>query len=279
MVDLHTHSTASDGALEPDELVARAADRGVRVLALTDHDTMAGVARAQAAADVHGVRLIPGVELSVRIAPGSMHLLGYFPAGVPAALTERLERLAAGRRERAARIVERLAELGAPIALDDVLVRAAGNVGRPHIADTLVDAGFASSRRQAFDQYLGDRGPAYVAYQTLGPVEAVRLVRACGGAAVLAHPASLRLGERDLRAAVQRLASAGLAGIEVHRPEHDGVQRREYARLAKSLRLVPCGGSDFHRPGDGVEPGDTGDPPLAADAVDLLLGTIKPLPL
>lgn len=279
MVDLHAHSTASDGALTPTQLVARAAARGVRVLALTDHDTVAGIPEAATAAAEHGVHLVPGLELSVRIAPGSMHLLGYFPAGVPQGLADRLAHLATGRRERAARIVERLAELGAPIRLDDVLARATGNVGRPHIADALVAAGHTSSRRQAFDQYLSDRGPAFVAYQTLGPVDAVRLLRSCGGIPVLAHPASLRQGERELRATVQRLAAAGLAGLEVHRPEHDGVQRREYARLAKSLRLVPCGGSDFHRPDDGADLGDTGDPPLPPDTIDLLRATAQPLPL
>lgn len=277
MVDLHSHSTASDGDLAPAELVARAAARGVRVLALTDHDTMAGVPEAQAAADARGVRLIPAVELSVKVSGGSMHLLAYFTEAAPEPLTGRMAELARGRRERAARILERLADLGAPITMEDVLEHARGNIGRPHIADALVARGYASSRVQAFDRYLSDRGPAYVGYQTLGPVDAVRMVRASGGAAVLAHPQSLRLGERDLRAFVQRLAAAGLAGIEVHRPDHDGPQRREYGRLARSLRLVPCGGSDFHRPGEGLEPGDTGDPPLPEGTADLLLHGVDAL--
>ncbi len=274
MIDLHTHSTASDGDHAPAELVRRAAARGVRVLALTDHDTMDGVAEAMAAGQEAGVRVVPGVELSVRVPRGSLHMLAYFPSPSPQPLGEHLAAARAARTDRAARIVDALAELGAPIDLGDVMARAGGNVGRPHIADALVAAGHCSSRRQAFDQYLGDHGPAYVGYDAPTPTEALALIRDSGGAAVLAHPASMGLPARHLTSAVQRLAARGLAGIEVHRPEHDAVRRREYARLARAFGLVACGGSDYHRPGDGVEPGDTGDPPLDPDAADALLERI-----
>lgn len=271
MIDLHTHSTASDGDHAPADLVHRAAGRGVRVLALTDHDTMDGVAEAVAAGEEAGVRVIPAVELSVRVPRGSLHMLGYFPTTSPQPLGDHLAAAHAARIDRAARMVANLAALGAPVALDDVLARAQGNVGRPHIADALVAAGHCSSRRQAFDQYLSDRGPAYVGYDAPTPTEALALIRASGGVAVLAHPASLGLPAGHLASAVQRLAARGLAGIEVHRPEHDAVRRRAYVRLARAFRLVPSGGSDYHRPGDGVEPGDTGDPPLDPGTADALL--------
>lgn len=271
LIDLHAHTTASDGALTPTELVTRAAGRGVAVLALTDHDTVGGVEAAVAAAAPLGVRVVPGVELSVRAPQGTLHLLGYFPAVPGEPLRSRLTALAESRRGRAARIVARLAELGAPVDLDEVLASAAGSVGRPHIADALVRAGYASSRTNAFDRYLSDRGPAYVPYDRLTPVDAIRLVRDSGGVPVLAHPASLGMSDRHLQSFVHSLASAGLAGIEVHRPDHGPEQRRQYGRLARSLRLVPCGGSDFHRPGDGVEPGDTGTPPLPPDTLGRLL--------
>ena len=271
MIDLHCHSTASDGDHSPAELVRVAAARGVRVLALTDHDTMGGVAEARAEGERAGVRVVAGVEISVRVPRGSMHMLGYFPGDPPGALMEHFAGAARRRRDRAGAIVARLAELGAPVDLDDVVARAPGNVGRPHIADALVAAGHCSSRRQAFDRYLSDRGPAYVGYDAPGPRAALALIRDAGGAAVLAHPASLGLPDGHLMSEVQRLAARGLAGIEVHRPEHDAVRRREYARLARAFGLVACGGSDYHRPGEGIAPGDTGDPPLDPGAADALL--------
>lgn len=199
-----------------------------------------------------------------------MHMLGYFPDSGAEPLATYLARAAQARLDRAERIVARLAELGAPVEMGDVLARARGNVGRPHIADALVAAGHCSSRRQAFDQYLHDRGPAYVGYVALEPTEALGMVRESGGVAVLAHPFSLGLSEGFLASAVQRLAARGLVGIEVHRPDQDAVMRRRYSRMAKAFRLVPCGGSDFHRPGDGRTPGGTGEPPLDPGTADLL---------
>ncbi len=271
MIDLHCHSTASDGSLAPAEVVARAAARGVRVLALTDHDTTDGLAEAAAAGEAAGVAVRTGVELSVRAPQGTLHLLGYFPGDAPEAFTDRLHGLAESRRGRAARIVARLAELGYPVDLGEVLGSASTSIGRPHIADALVRAGHVRSRTEAFDRLLHDRGPAYVGYDRLTPEQAIRMVRDGGGAPVLAHPGSLGLPARHLDAYVQGLAAAGLVGIEVHRPEHTGEERRRYGRLARVHGLVPSGGSDFHRPGDGVEPGDTGDPALPADTLDRLL--------
>lgn len=253
--------------------MALAAEAGVGVLAVTDHDSLAGVPEALAAGRDLGVRVIPGVELSVEVPSGSMHLLGYFREAAPQPLSGRLEAMRAAREDRARRIVARLAEIGAPVSFADVAARAAGALGRPHLADALVAAGHARDRQDAFDRYLGDDGPAHVPHEGLGPREAIALVRDSGGAAVLAHPATLVMTQKELGSFVQRLRSWGLAGLEVHRPEHTPERRRAYAELAHRYRLVACGGSDFHRPDDVLRPGDTGDPPLPVDAIDRLLPT------
>ena len=241
------------------------------MLAVTDHDTLDGVPEALAAGAALGVRVVPGVELSVRAPSGSLHLLGYFREPRPEPLMHRLAGLRAARAERAQRIVDRLAALGAPIRMADVAARAAGPIGRPHIADALVAAGHARDRQDAFERYLADGAPAHVAHEGTGPEEAIRLVTSSGGAAVLAHPASLRMEARELAAFVRRLRGWGLAGIEVHRPEHTPERRGTLADLARRTGLVACGGSDFHRPEDSLRPGDTGDPPLPPDTIDRLL--------
>lgn len=274
-VDLHAHTTASDGDLTPSELVAAAAASGVGVIAVTDHDTVAGLDEAARAGATAGVMVIAGIELTVRVPHGSMHLLGYLPTTRPDPLMGRLGELAAFREERIRAIVARLAELGASVEWDDVRGRAAGQLGRPHVADALVAAGLAAGRDDAFDRWLADGRPAHVASRGLEPVEAVRLVVDSGGAPVLAHPASLRLPARHLSSFVQRLAHHGLAGIEVHRPEHTPDQRDNYATIARRLHLIATGGSDFHRPGGPFRLGDTGTPGLAADTTERLLARMR----
>ena len=246
------------------------------MLAVTDHDTVAGVPEAQAAGEVLGVRVIAGVELSVRAPSGSMHLLGYFREPAPEPLAGRLAGLRADRATRAERIVARLTALGAPVSLTDVVARAGGAIGRPHVADALVAAGHAHDRQDAFARYLADGAPAYVPHEGMGPEEAIRLVTDSGGAAVLAHPASLRMEAQPLASFVMRLRGWGLAGIEVHRPDHTPERRRALAQLAHRAGLTACGGSDFHRPEDPLRPGDTGDPPLPPDTIDRLLPPVGP---
>ncbi len=241
------------------------------VLAVTDHDTLGGVAASIAAGRELGVRVVPGVELSVSPPSGSLHILGYLPEPAPAALTARLVELRAAREARARRMVARLAEAGAPVDFDDVARRAAGPIGRPHLADAVVAAGHARDRQDAFDRFLGDGGPAAEPHRAVTPEEALRLIAEAGGAAALAHPASLRMDGPALSALVGRLAGAGLRGIEVHRPDHTPERRDAYAALARRHGLVATGGSDFHRPGEDLSPGDTGLPPLPLDAVDRLL--------
>ena len=246
-------------------------------LALTDHDTMDGVGEALEAGERLGVRVIAGVELSVRAPSGSMHLLGYFREAAPEPLRARLGALRAAREDRARRMVARLAATGAPIDYEDVRARASGAVGRPHVADALVAAGHAHDRQDAFDRFLADGGPAYVPHGGLGPREAIALVAQSGGASALAHPASLRMPERELGDYVQRLAAWGLGGIEVHRPDHTPERRARLARLAARHRLIATGGSDFHDLEGALRPGDTGRPALPHDAIDhLLFDTVEP---
>ncbi len=218
-----------------------------------------------------GLRVVPGIELSVQAPSGSMHLLGYFAEPAPRPLVDRLEEMRAARAARARAIVRLLAEAGAPVAFEDVAARAAGPIGRPHVADAVVAAGHARDRQDAFDRYLADGGPAAVPHRGPAPEEAVAMVAASGGATVLAHPASLRMDAPALSALVGRLAGAGLRGIEVHRPDHTPERRDAYAALARRHGLVAAGGSDFHRPDEGLRPGDTGSPPLPPDAIDRLL--------
>jgi predicted metal-dependent phosphoesterase TrpH len=275
-IDLHTHTTASDGDLPPAELVAAAAAAGVATLAVTDHDTVAGLDAAVEAGARRGMRVIPGIELTVRVPHGSMHLLGYFHEVAPEPLVDRLEELSAFREIRIRAIVERLGDLGMDLDWDDVRGRAAGQLGRPHVAAALVDAGHVATREEAFDRWLADGRPAHVPSRGLEPDVAVRLVRASGGAPVLAHPGSLALPSRHLESFVQRLAAHGLVGIEVHRPEHTPEAFDAYRRIAKRLRLVPSGGSDFHRPDGPFLLGDTGRPPLDPATADLLFEAIAP---
>jgi predicted metal-dependent phosphoesterase TrpH len=240
----------------------------VNVLAITDHDTIDGVPEAVAAGAHNGVRVIPGVEISVAGPSGSMHLLGYFSESAPEPLATRIREIADFRASRNRRIVDRLGELGMPIRWDDVARRAQGKIGRPHIAAALLDAGYVPDLQTAFDRWLATGQPAYVEAGSLGPEDAVQLVLASGGAPVLAHPGTLKLDDRSLGTFATRLRDAGLRGLEVYRPEHSPDRRAVYGALCERLGLVPSGGSDFHRDEpDGPQLGDAGEVPLPADTL------------
>lgn len=241
------------------------------LLAVTDHDTLDGVAEARAAGERLGVRVVAGVELSVRAPSGSMHLLGYFGEDAPEPIASRLAALREDRRRRAEQMVARCVAAGAPIRMADVLVHARGSIGRPHVAAALVAAGHADDTADAFARFLADGAPAYVPHEALTPEEAVRLVDDSGGGASLAHPGSLRMPTAELMRFAGVLAGAGLRGIEVHRPEHTPEHRAEYGAVAARHGLVPTGGSDFHGRDTDAPPGDTGDPPLPPEALDRLL--------
>jgi len=240
--ELHAHTNASDGQYAPAELVALALEQNLDLLAITDHDTTAGIAPARLAANGRLI-ILPGIELSAEDAGEDTHMLGYdFDPG-DAELQTALADFRARRDARAREMVERLNALGVPVRWERVEALAAGGaVGRPHVARAMVEAGAVESVREAFDQYLHHGGPAYVARQRLSPEEAIALIHRAGGAAVLAHPGLLA----DWRAMIERLVPAGLDGVEVAHPKNDADVRLELRGLAARYGLIMTGGSDFH---------------------------------
>ncbi len=251
-IDLHTHTTASDGTRTPAEVVALAAAASVTVLAITDHDTTAGLAAAGPAAAAAGITLVAGVELGTEDARGQHDLLGYFVDPDDGPFQALLATIRAHRHERAVAMVERLRALGAPIALDDVLALAAGGaLGRPHVARALVAAGWSDDVPDAFRRYLGRHGPAYVPRYRLSPADGCAAIRAAGGVPVLAHPTPPGDPWSDpkrLRTFLGVLADAGLGGLECYYPGYTARVSRWLAVLAEHWRLVPTGGSDYHGP-------------------------------
>jgi 3',5'-nucleoside bisphosphate phosphatase len=245
--DLHSHSTASDGTDPPAEVMRRAAAAGLDVIALTDHDTVAGH-REAAAALPPGLTLLPGMELSCRLEGHSVHLLAYLFDPANERLAGEMAEIRESRLHRARAMVSKLAALGAPVSWDQVSeVAAGGVVGRPHIARALVDAGVVPTIADAFTpEWIGPGGRAHVARYALDPVRAVRLVRGAGGVSVLAHPRGAARGWRTPDEVIEELAGAGLTGIEVCHPQHDERERRALSELASRLGLVASGGSDDH---------------------------------
>ena len=245
-VDLHCHSTASDGALAPAAVVEEAHRKGLVALALTDHDTVDGLAEAQAAGERLGVRIVPGVELSAVENDAETHLLGLHLQDV-ATMKDRLAELRDMRRVRAERMVERLNALGVPVTMTQVLANAAGGaIGRPHVARAVVAVGSATDLRDAFDRYLGNGRPACVGKDRLSMPDAIRIVHDAGGIAVLAHP-----HEAATRARLTALAAQGLDGCEVRHPSHPDELIGRIGRLVDELGLLPSGGSDWHGTYDG----------------------------
>jgi predicted metal-dependent phosphoesterase TrpH len=244
-IDLHTHSLASDGELTPTEIAARARAAGVSVGGLCDHDTVAGLAEARAAAEGQGIRLVPGIELSTFLGAKEIHVLGHFIDPVHPSMRGFEDFLAEHRRERMKQIVGKLAALGVRIRAEDVEKFSGGKtIGRPHVARAILETGAVASVKEAFDRYLGEGRPAYVGRFRLEAAEAVRLVRGAGGTATVAHPGVSKLERPDL----ERLRAAGMDGLEVHHVDHVPSQREKYLRLADELDLVPTAGSDFHGP-------------------------------
>jgi predicted metal-dependent phosphoesterase TrpH len=245
-VDLHTHSTASDGLLAPADVVAAARAAGLAAIALTDHDTLEGVAEARAAGDKLGIRVIAGVELSAHETDRELHVLGLHVSRIDA-LNDRLVALRATRRTRAAQMVEKLRALGLPIDLEAVWREAgAGAVGRPHVARVLIANGWAKDHRDAFDRLIGSGRPAYVPKQRLPLPEAVQMVRDAGGLAVLAHP-----GPDSSRVRLETFKRMGFDGVEVRHPSHTAEDIARLGTLTDYLGMVPSGGSDWHGASEG----------------------------
>ncbi len=247
-IDLHCHSTASDGTEPPAEVVRRARQAGLDVLALTDHDTLAGLAAARQALPP-GLDLVTGMELSCRLEGHSVHMLCYgLDRAEGSELAAECAAIVTARRGRARSMVDRLRELGVGITWPQVEALAIGGVvGRPHIARAMVAAGAIARPEQAFTpEWIGTGGRAYVSRYALDPVRALGLAAEAGGATVLAHPGAASRGWKIPDETVSRLARAGLAGLEVWHPGHDAAERNRLGALAASLGLIPTGGSDDH---------------------------------
>lgn len=265
-IDLHTHSLRSDGALSPADLVNRAAARGVKVQALSDHDTLAGVAEAVAAGAPLGVRIIPATELNTESEWGDAHVLGYFIDPEDSALEDRLRWLRANRGRRIELMVEKLNALGYAVDLARVLeIAQGGALGRPHLAQALFEKGYVPSYDDAFDTLIAKDSPAYVARVGLDPFEAVALVRKHGGVPSLAHPGTV-IGLDQL---LPKLVAAGLAGLEAYYGEHSPEMTARCLALAHDLDLVPTGGSDFHGRGEhGTDLGGVFVPPETIERLE-----------
>lgn len=242
MLDLHCHTTYSDGRLTPAELIEVAVSAGVRALAITDHDTVSGWDEAFAAAKIHNLEIVPGLELSTAHNSRSLHILGFYPD--PNQLRAPLTECREGRKLRAQRIAARLAELGYSICLP---VLGEGMApGRPHIATALVKAGYVRSSREAFERLLGDDQVAYVHYEKFSSVEGIALLRSCGAVPVWAHPYLFRGGK--LEEVLSELVAVGLMGVEVYHPSHTPTQQHNLKQLCVHYGLLMTGGSDYHGP-------------------------------
>jgi predicted metal-dependent phosphoesterase TrpH len=258
MVDLHSHSTASDGTLAPAEVVRVAIDRGLSALALTDHDTIDGIAEASAEANRLGLDFLPGIEISAEYPhPGTLHLLGYGIDPQSTILRDMTKTLLAGRDNRNPKIIDKLQKLNVAITMEEVDREAGGNVvGRPHIAAILVRKGYVGSIKQAFDKYLAPGGLAYFDKERLSPGKAIGMILESGGLPVLAHPIQLRYeNDAQLERVVKDLLDVGLAGIEVIHSDHDAKLVEKYSTLAERFGLLKTGGSDFHGTNKKIELG------------------------
>jgi len=247
VIDLHTHSTVSDGSDSPAALMELAGRQGLTAVALTDHDTVQGLAEARAAAAAVGVRLVEACELSCEVGPATMHLLVYFLSDSPGPLQDRLSGLQAARADRNRRIVAVLQDHGLDVTLDEILAEAGrGSVGRPHVAGVLMQKGYVSSIQEAFDVWLANGRPAYLDRERLLPAEAIALAHASGAVAVLAHPTSLGYEGRALERFVAALAAEGLDGMECEYGRYSPDLRATLRAMADRLGLAVTGGSDYH---------------------------------
>ena len=266
-IDLHTHSTASDGIYSPTELLQRAREIGLRVLALTDHDTTGGLDEAIEAANALDMELIPGIEINTDVAGGEVHVLGYYPEYKRPEFQAVLRVLRDARERRGQRMVELLNEQGVNIAWERVREIAQGAVGRPHVSRALLEAGYVQTIGEAFDKYIGTGCYAYVPRYRLTPEDAVRLIASANGLPVIAHPLDLP-GLAELRTWLPGLVEAGMVGLETYYGPYTPEDERALRALADEYGLIPTGGTDFHGPG--IHPTPRGGRPVPHEAVERL---------
>jgi predicted metal-dependent phosphoesterase TrpH len=271
-VDLHVHSTASDGRLTPAEVIGEAAEKGMSYIALADHDTVDGIAAAKKAAQSFpDLTIIPAIEISTDIPQGEVHMLGYFIDYTDAEFLAKLEDFKDSRLRRAEKMVAKLADLGVPVEWQRVLELAgASTIGRPHIAQAMMEKGHVPSFKDAFDQYLGHGQPAYVEREKMLPAEAVGIIVKAKGLPVLAHP----LTTEDPEGLIAELKPAGLVGLEAYYGEYDAEEVEGLLALAQKYSLIATGGSDFH----GIEPEEEtaiGGADVPLEAVERLIALAK----
>jgi 3',5'-nucleoside bisphosphate phosphatase len=266
-IDLHTHSTASDGIYSPTELLHKAKEIGLRVLALTDHDTTGGLEEAARAARILDIDLIPGIEINTDVSGGEVHVLGYFLEFHRPEFQAVLKVLRDARERRGERMVELLNEHGVNITWERVREIAQGSVGRPHVASALMEAGYVQTFGEAFDKYIGTGCYAYVPRYKLTPEDAVHLIASANGLPVIAHPIELP-GLDELHGWLPGLCEAGMVGLETYYGPYTPENERELLALAHEYNLVPTGGTDFHGPG--MHPTPLGGRHVPFEAVERL---------
>jgi len=247
LVDLHTHSSASDGVYPPQEVVERADAVGLKAVALTDHDTTAGVAEALAAGEAAGIEVIPALEISTEFEGGACHILGYLLDPDEAGLARLLETARQGRARRNAAILDRLNDLGFRLAMEEVTRRRpTGTVTRAHFAAAMLEKGYVRTWDEAFEKYLGRGKSAYVARRRVEPADAIAAIRGADGLAALAHPRQLNRSVAETEDWLRHLVGLGLEGVEVWTPDHSATLARHYEEMARRLGLLETGGTDWH---------------------------------
>ncbi len=279
VIDLHAHSTASDGTNTPRELVAAARAAGVEVLAITDHDTVAGWAEAEQAAHDHQVTLVRGIEISTTYRHASIHLLGYLTDPEDEALMGVLAMARSSRATRLERMVALMAADGITITYEEVLAQVAPGAtpGRPHIADALIANGTIRHRDDAFREWLTNDSPYYVDHYSPDPVRACQLVRSAGGVAVLAHPFTRTRGEGVTETLIEQMHAAGLSGLEAFHRDHGPSEVARAVRLAGRLGLLVTGSSDYHGVGKQNRLGEHTTAPQVLDAIEAASSGVTPL--
>ncbi|REE88642.1 hypothetical protein A8990_108138 [Paenibacillus taihuensis] len=270
--DLHSHTTASDGTMRPAEVVALAKERGLGAVAITDHDTVDGIAEALEAGERLGITVVPGVEISTVAEGRDIHMLGYYIDWQSEEWRAKLGTLVSVRDRRNDMIARKLCELGCSITMDEVIAEAraqgkdGGSIGRPHIAAVLLSKGYVSSMQEAFDRYLGSEGAAYMNPPRLHPFEAIAWIKEAGGTCVIAHP-----GLYGSDALVEQIIAAGAQGIEVYHSDHSEADEARYMELAKRYGLIVTGGSDYHGERQGIVfHGELGSRSVGIEVLDQL---------
>lgn len=267
--DLHVHSTASDGTMSPEMILQTAAEMGLPGLALTDHDTLAGLQPAEeylAARDLN-VQFIPGIELNTDSGNSELHILGYFVRYHNSPIQQRLLEIKAARYQRAEKMVEKLRSMGLNISFEQVrTIARSGLIGRPHVAQALVEKKYVFSIKEAFQKYIGRGRPAYIPRYKFQPEEAIDLIHQAGGISILAHPGLIKEQEK-----VDAVIDMGIEGLEVYYPEHSEKQVEFYFRLARENNLLITGGSDFHGMGNPENRGKLGCSGINQDLFDELI--------